>query len=157
MDNGPDGNEDGYDHGIKDEMEAEEVDDGNVGDEDDDEGNDGRTEVENEHKCDDGNDEAMVVGPGQDNDGNADDGIDAVMELATLGISDDKKRESNDELNEELDEFGKQMDEIIGGGWNERNDEISNIAKRLMKCLINKIYMSFHVECFPDYGTVREG
>ena len=48
------------------------------------------------------------------------------------------------------------MDKIIGVGWNTRNDEISNIAKTLKKCLINKISCSCYLEYHPDNGSAKK-
>ena len=134
------------DNRLEKDMEFQEVDEGN---------DDGYIAGDDdagivEHKGDDGNENRI------DNDGNNHKKYEVVMRFNMDGLSEDKKRELNDKFNNELNEFERQMDNIIGRGWNQRKGEISNIAKRIMKCLINKIEMSFYVEFHPDNGTVRK-
>ena len=62
-----------------------------------------------------------------------------------------------DGLQAELNEFDKQANEIIGVGWGLRSDSSAGTARKVRKCLENKVYMHFYAAWFPDNGRARSG
>ena len=90
-------------------------------------------------------------------DGN-DDGIRNILDnLDVTRITPRRENECLKRLKKELDEYERLMDILLGSGWYKMTDGTCILAKRIMQCLMNKVYMHFYAFWFPENGDVRNG